>query len=279
MGGTNESDARATLIIGERINPTGRQSLASELKQGKTDTALADARAQAAAGADVIDVNAGVPGIDEAEMLLEVARQVHEETGLAICVDSSDPRAIRRAVPQLPEGTLINSVTGDAESLREILPCAAEHGSRVIGMAKDIEGIPPTAGGRLEIAARIVSAAEEHGVPAGSLLIDFLTIPVAVENDSALVTLECIRRAGPELGVGTVLGASNISYGMPDRRVLNASFLAMAVAAGLSAAIVNPLESGIVEMILAADVLAGRDARCKRYLKEYRARRRSAPPG
>lgn len=267
-----------TLIIGERINPTGRPALAAELKQGKIDTAVADAKAQAAAGTDIIDVNAGVPGIDEAEMLGRIAREVQEVTGLTVCVDSSDPEVISSVVPLLGEGTLINSVTGDTDSLEAVLPCAAEYSSLVIGMAKDLSGIPDSADGRLAVAARIAEAAALHGIKAEHLLIDFLTIPIAVENEAALLTLECIERAGPELGVGTVLGASNISYGMPNRHVINASFLSMAIRAGLSAAIVNPLELGIVESILAADALAGRDPRCKRYLKDFRARRRGAPP-
>ncbi|MHB8895814.1 MAG: dihydropteroate synthase [Candidatus Geothermincolia bacterium] len=269
-------DSENTLMIGERINPTGRPALAAELKLGKTDMALEDARAQAAAGAHIIDVNTGVPGIDEAELLTRIARQVHEETGLPVCVDSSDPEVIRQVIPLMPAGTLINSVTGDEESLLAVLPCAAENGSLVIGMAKDRAGIPGDAAGRLEVARRIAEAAARFDIPPERLLIDFLTIPVAVENGSAVLTLECIARAKAELGVGTVLGASNISFGMPERHVINASFLSMAIFAGLTAAIVNPLEEGIVENILASDALTGRDARCKRYLKYYRSKRRGA---
>ena len=239
--------------------------------------ALADARAQAEAGAHVIDVNAGVPGIDEAELLARLARQVGEETGLPVCVDSSDPEVIRKVIGGTPGGTLINSVTGDAASLEAVLPCAAENASLVIGMAKDIGGIPGDAGGRLAIARRITEAAASFDIPPERLLIDFMTIPVAVETGSAMLTLECIARAKDELGVGTVLGASNISFGMPDRHLINAAFLSMAIYAGLSAAIVNPLEQGIVESIMAADALTGRDARSRRYLKHYRARRKGPP--
>ncbi len=262
-----------TLIIGERINPTGRPALAGELKQGITDTAIRDARAQADAGAHVIDVNAGVPGADEEALLRRLALEVIEATGLPVCLDSSDPGVIAKVLPDMPEGTLVNSVTGDAESLRTILPRAAELGSIVIGMAKDRSGIPAGAEGRLAIARRITDAAASYEIPPARLLIDFLTIPVAVETGSAILTLECIEAARPELGTGTVLGASNISYGMPDREVINASFLSMAVAAGLSAAIVNPLDEGTVEVILAADALTGRDERSRRFLKHYRSRR------
>ncbi len=263
-----------TIIIGERINPTGRPKLAAELAGGGLEMALAEASAQAQAGADVIDVNVGAPGVDEAELLPRLALEVHRVTGLAVCADSSDPAALSAALAVLPEGSLVNSVTGDDDSLETVLPAAAERRAVVIGMAKDRAGIPADARGRLDIARRIVERAGRYGIEPGRVLIDFLTLPVATETGSARLTLECIRAAA-ELGAGTVLGASNVSFGMPTRNLLNAAFLAMAVEAGLTAAIVNPLEPGIVQAVLAADVLVGRDGMGRRYLKDFRQRRRT----
>ncbi|MFH1150407.1 MAG: dihydropteroate synthase [Actinomycetota bacterium] len=265
--------AEHTLIIGERINPTGRPRLAEQLAKGDLETALADARAQAEAGADVIDVNVGVPGVDEVPLLERAALEVAEATGLPVCIDSSDPAALAAVLPALPEGTFVNSVTGDAEALEVLLPPVAESGAMLIAMAKDMSGIPETADDRIEVARRIVEAAAGHGIPPERILIDFLTLPVATDPGSAVLACECIRRAGKELGAGTVLGASNISFGMPTRNILNSAFLAMAVEAGLTAAILNPLEEGVVQAVLAADVIAGRDPRGRRFLKDFRARR------
>lgn len=262
-----------TLIIGERINPTGRPRLAEQLEAGNLEMALADARAQAEAGADVIDVNVGVPGVDEAPLLTRAALEVAEATGLPACIDSSEAAALARALETLPGGTFVNSVTGDADALQALLPAVASRAAVLIGMAKDMSGIPETAQGRIDVARRIVDAASTHGIPPDHVLIDFLALPVATDPGSAALTLECIRRAGPELGVGTVLGASNISFGMPTRNILNAAFLSMAVEAGLNAAILNPLEEGVAQAVLAADVLAGRDPHGRRFLKDYRARR------
>jgi 5-methyltetrahydrofolate--homocysteine methyltransferase len=266
------NDVRHTLVIGERINPTGRKKLASELMEGRLDIVLADARRQADAGADIIDINVGIPGIDEGELLLRAATEVSEATGLPVCIDSSDPLALAAVVTKLPAGTLVNSVTGDKESMDPVLEAAALTGASVIGMAKDHAGIPSDTNGRLEIASRILERAGGYGIPPERLMFDFLTIPVATDPGSALVTLECIEMASAELGAGSVLGVSNISFGMPSRNTIHASFLAMAILSGLSAAIVNPLEEGITQSILAADALVGKDARGGRFLRDYRAR-------
>ncbi len=264
-----------TLIIGERINPTGRPALAAELKTKGVDMVIADAQAQARAGAEIIDVNVGAAGVDEIEMLPRAALAVRQATGLPISLDSSDAAALRAALKQLPgEDTLVNSVTADEDMMDQLLPDVAESGAFIIGITKDREGIPTSVEKRLELAHRIVQRAAEFGIAAERILIDFLTIPVATDSQSANVTLACIERSRPELGVGTVLGASNISFGMPTRNVINASFLSMAIKAGLSAAIVNPLEEGVVQAILAADMLMGHDAMGRRFLQDYRQRRK-----
>lgn len=262
-----------TLIIGERINPTGRPQLAEQLRSGELELVLSEAGAQAEAGADVIDVNVGTPGVDEVLLLPKAVRAVHDVTGLPVCADSSHPPALVAALDALPD-LIINSVTGDPASMEEILPAVANSDAFLVGITKDHTFIPKTVGERVSMAKRIINRAESLGISRDRILMDFLNVPVSAEPTSADVTLECIRRAS-SLGVGTVLGASNISFGMPERGLFNASFLSMAISAGLSAAIVNPLEPGLVKSILAADVLAGRDLMARRFLKDYRKRKKS----
>lgn len=266
-----------TLVVGERINPTGRKKLAEELREGRLDTVIAEAEAQAEAGADIIDVNVGVPGVDESRLLPLVAKTVYEETGLPVCVDSSEVEALKAALTVLPgEDTLVNSVTGDREMMKELLPAVAESGAFLVGITKNMSGIPRTVEERMALGELIMGEAEKHGISRGKILLDFLTIPIATEVEAAEITLSCIEKASREWGVATILGASNISFGMPERRVINAAFLAMAVGRGLSAALVNPLEEGIVQTILAADMLTGRDPMGRRYLKDFRRRKERA---
>ncbi|MBC7231025.1 MAG: dihydropteroate synthase [Actinobacteria bacterium] len=263
-----------TVIIGERINPTGRPKLAEELREGKFDLALDDAAAQAEAGADYIDVNTGAPGVDEAALLPRLVEAVAERTGLPVCVDSADPSALAAALEAyaVPEA-LVNSVTADDESMNAVLPLVAEAGCYVIAMTKDREGIPPTPEGRLEKAGKIVERAASLGIPAERVLVDCLTIPAATDGEAAAVTLASISLIRAELGCPVVLGASNISFGMPERPAINAAFLCLAIKAGLNAAIVNPLEPGLVLALRAADFLLGKDRMGRAYLKYYRAHR------
>ncbi len=261
-----------TAIIGERINPTGRAKLAEELREGMLDRALSDAAAQAAAGADYIDVNVGAAGVDEVSLLPRLVREVAAETGLPVCVDSADPAALAAAleVYGVPEA-IVNSVTADAESMDAVLPLVGERGCYVIAMTKDRDGIPATAAGRMALAERIVERASSFGIPARKVLVDCLTLPAATDSDATPVTLSAIADIRRELGCPVVLGASNISFGMPERPVINAAFLALAVQAGLAAAIVNPLEEGLVLSIRAADFLLGKDKMGRAYLSHYRA--------
>lgn len=268
-----KEDRNKTLIIGERINPTGRKSLADELRKGVFGSALADAKAQADAGADFIDVNAGIAGVDEAKLLPVLVREIFETVKIPVCVDSSDPEAISAALSELPDGCMVNSVTGDKKSLDSILPVAAERSASVIGITKSEKGIPQSVEERLDMALFITESALECGIPKSRIYIDFCTMPVSVEPRSVSVTLDCIRIANERMGVGCILGASNISFGMPSRNILNASFLSIAINCGLNAAIINPLEEDIVQTILAADLLAGRDRNGRRYLSYYRKKR------
>ncbi|MBN2027420.1 MAG: dihydropteroate synthase [Actinobacteria bacterium] len=261
-----------TLIIGERINPTGRAVLAEELREGKLDRALSDAAAQAAAGADYIDVNVGAAGVDEVALLPRLVEAVAAETGLPICVDSADPAALAAALDTYDDpNAIVNSVTADDESMDAVLPLVGECGCYVIGMTKDRGGIPASVDGRREKAERILERANSFDIPAERVLVDCLTIPAATDTDATAVTLQAISDIRRKLGCPVVLGASNISFGMPERPVLNSTFLALAVQAGLAAAIVNPLEEGLVLSIRAADFLLGKDKMGRAYLKYYRS--------
>lgn len=263
-----------TIIIGERINPTGRKDLAEELAEGKLDIVLRDAKVQAEAGADLIDVNVGMPGVDEISLLSVAAKAVVEETGLPVCIDSSEPEALIRAMETCSEGiAMVNSVTGDSDVLDAVLPVASKSEVSVIGLTKTMKGIPESVEGRLEIARSILAAAGDRGIEASRIFIDFLAFPASAKQENSAVTLECLRTAGEKLESRTVLGASNISFGMPERSIINAAFLSMAIDAGLNAAIINPLEPGLVFAVRAADFLAGRDKNGRAYLKHYRSHR------
>jgi len=268
-----------TLIIGERINPTGKRRLSTELEAGKLEFVVEEARAQAAEGADAIDVNVGAPGVDEVKLLPRAAQAVGEATGLPVCIDSSNPAALAAALKVMSGDIMVNSVTGDKDFQEELLPALAESGAVLIGITKDRSGIPATVNERMGLATSIIDNANFHGIDRGRILIDFLAIPVSTEAESANITLECIRRATSELGVGTVLGASNISFGMPERHIINASFLSMAVRAGLSAAIVNPGDASVVRAIKAADMLVARDPLGRAFLKDFRRRKKEAGAG
>ncbi len=263
-----------TVIIGERINPTGRSKLAEELREGKLERALADAAAQAEAGADYIDVNVGAPGVDEVGLLPRLVTEVAERTGLPVCIDSADPAALAAALEAyaVPEA-MVNSITADDESMDAVLPLVGKAGCYVIAMTKDREGIPPTPEDRLAKARKMVERAASFGIPSERVLVDCLTIPAATDGEAAAVTLASISLIREELGCPVVLGASNISFGMPERPAINAAFLCLAIRAGLNAAIVNPLEPGLVLAVRAADFLLGKDRMGRAYLKYYRAHR------
>ena len=261
-----------TAIIGERINPTGREKLAGELREGKMDMVLRDATAQAEAGADYIDVNVGAPGVDEIELLPRLVKAVAEETGLPVCIDSADPAALAAALNEYdhPEA-MINSVTADEESMDAVLPLVGESGCYVIAMTKDKSGIPATVDERVVLARRTLDRAASLDIPSHKILVDCLTMPAATDSESTDITLSSIRAISSQLGCPVVLGASNISFGMPERPVINSAFLAMAIEAGMRAAIVNPLEPGLVLSIRAADFLLARDNMGRAYLKYYRS--------
>ncbi len=261
-----------TVIIGERINPTGRKKLSQELAAGRMETLRNDALSQKAAGAHILDVNVAVPGVDEVALLPEAVRVVSDLTGLPICIDSSNPAALRAALRAYPHKALINSVTGEEKSLRSVLPLAQEFKAAVVGLTIDDEGIPESAQRRVEIACKIIERAEGLGISRDDVVIDPLALSVAASPQAAAVTLEAMRALNQEHRLATTLGASNISFGMPERGAINCAFLSLAVGAGLSAAIVNPLEERVMYAVLAANLLLGRDDFGTAYLSYYRSK-------
>jgi len=267
------SAARPTVLIGERINPTGKKKLAAALQAGDMDAIRAEAVAQVKDGADILDVNVGVPGLDEVKLLPQVVQVIMDVVDVPLCLDSHNPRALEAAIKVYRGKPLINSVNGEERSLRELLPVIKEHGAAVIGLTMDENGIPNNAEARVNIAHKIVDRAEALGIPREDVIIDCLAMAIGVDNSVGNLTIETIRRVRAELGVNMTFGGSNISFGMPDRHLLNGAFLSMAIAAGITCPIVNV--SQVRPMILAIDLILGRDRHATRYLNAYRQRQKS----
>ncbi|HEU0265622.1 MAG TPA: homocysteine S-methyltransferase family protein [Geobacterales bacterium] len=254
-------------IIGERINPTGKKGFAQELVDGKVAYIRREALEQVAAGALLLDINVGVPGIDEPRAMEQAVFCVTGSVTTPLVLDSSDPRALEQGLKAADGKVLINSVNGEEKSLSQVLPLAKKYGAAVIGLTLDAKGIPDSAEGRLAIAERIVQAAEALGIPRHDLIMDCLTLTVSAEQGRAMETLRAIRLVKERLGVQTVLGVSNISFGLPRRPLISSAFLAMAIEAGLDAAIINPKEREMVDIWQAAQVLVNRDPRAVAYIE------------
>jgi 5-methyltetrahydrofolate--homocysteine methyltransferase len=261
-------------IIGERINPTGRKRFAEELRGGDLSTVKVDALAQVQAGADMLDVNAGIPLVDEAELLKAMLRTAQETVDAPICIDSSVIEALEAGLSVYEGRALVNSVTAEDDRLQEILPIVARHGAAVIGLANDETGIPETPEKRLECARKIVSAAGDFGIAAHDVVIDPLAMTVGADTDAVTTTLATISLIRNELGVNMCLGASNVSFGLPQRHVLNAAFLPMAMAAGLTSAIMSTAPV-CVEAVRASDLLLGHDPWGGNWIAAHRARQAS----
>ncbi|MBM3706550.1 MAG: pterin-binding protein [Actinobacteria bacterium] len=259
-----------TVIIGERINPTGRKNLAEELKQGKLDIVASDAVKQALAGAHIIDVNVGAVGVDEVDLLPKAIKKVMDVTDRPICIDTANPKAIKAALEVYPYKALINSVNGKEESMEEILLLVKESGSAVVCLTMDSSGIKNDVESRVEVARKIIKRAESLGIKKDDLVVDSLVMTASTDSNSGRITLETMRRVVAEFGVSTTLGASNISFGMPNRELLNIHFLTMGIINGLTAPITDPLIEGLIPAIKAADFLAGRDPYGMIYISDYR---------
>jgi len=262
---------RPFVVIGERINPTGRKVLAAEMKEGRMDRVKADAIAQAAAGAHMLDVNAGIPAIDEPALLVAAIKAVSEVSELPICIDSSVMEALEAALAAYEGKALVNSVTAEDERMDRILPLVKKHGAAVVGMANDETGISMVPEERLAIARRIVERAAEYGIPREDVIIDPIAMTVAADPTCGLITLETMRLIRNELGNNMTCGASNVSFGLPDRATVNAAFLPLAMHAGLTCAITNPLVPEVRRAVLAGDLLLGHDEYAMRWIASYRA--------
>jgi 5-methyltetrahydrofolate--homocysteine methyltransferase len=260
-------------IIGERINPTGRKLLAQEMAAGNFDRVVKDALAQVEAGAHLLDVNAGIPMIDEPAVLAQTIEIVQATVDAPLAIDSSVIQALKRGLETYHGKALVNSVTGEEERLEAILPLVKKHGAAVIGISNDESGISDDPDVRFAVAKKIVERAMDHGIPPEDVLIDPLVMPVGAKRYAGRAVFRLLARCREELGVNTCCGASNVSFGLPNRVPLNSTFLAMAIGAGLTSAITNPLEPEIKQVIMAADVMTGNDDNCMRWIRAYRPRR------
>jgi 5-methyltetrahydrofolate--homocysteine methyltransferase len=264
------------VIIGERINPTGRKKLAAEMAAWDFEQVRADALAQVQAGAQMLDVNAGIPLADEPAILAEAIRIVQGLVDVPLCIDSSIMAALEAGLQAYQGKALVNSVTGEEERLERVLPLVKEYGAAVIGISNDESGISEDPDERFRIAKKIVERAEAYGIPRQDVLIDPLAMPVGAMPRAGRTLFEIVRQVHEDLGVNTVCGASNISFGLPNRPTLNSTFLAMAIASGMNCAITNPLEEDIRKTVLAANVLMGVDENCQAWLS---AQRQDGPGG
>ena len=258
------------VIIGERINPTGRKLLAEEMKAGNLDRVREDALSQVAAGAQMLDVNAGVPLADEPKILADSIKLIQGITDVPLCIDSSIVEALKRGLEAYEGKALLNSVTGEEERLETVLPLVKKFGCAVIGISNDDSGISEDINVRFDVAKKIVERAMDHGIPKEDVIIDPLVMPVGAINDAGRQVLELIKKLQNELGVNTTCGASNLSFGLPNRHGLNTAFIAMAIASGMPCAITNPLEKEIMQSVKGANVVMGHDPECSDWIMNYR---------
>jgi 5-methyltetrahydrofolate--homocysteine methyltransferase len=267
---------RPFVMIGERINPTGRKVLAAEMRAGVMDRVKADAIAQVEAGAQMLDVNAGVPMVDEPALLVASIKAVSEVTDVPICIDSSVIEALEAALAAYEGKALVNSVTAEGERMDRILPVVKKYGAAVIGMSNDETGITMVPQERVEIARRIIERAAYYGIPTEDVIIDPIAMTVAADPQAGLVTLETMRLIKEQLGNNMTCGASNVSFGLPDRSVLNAAFFPVAMHAGLTCAITNPLVPDVRKAVLASDLLLGHDEYAMRWISVFRQDQKKA---
>jgi 5-methyltetrahydrofolate--homocysteine methyltransferase len=262
-------------IIGERINPTGRKKLMAALQTGNMDVVRRDAASQVKAGAAILDVNAGLPGGDESALMLQILAAVREVTDVPLCIDSPNPQVLEVALSQYEGKALVNSVNGEERSLATVLPLVQKHKAAVIGLAMDDDGIPQTAEKRLEVATKIINRAQSLGIPARDVIIDPLVLAVCTDAQAAREALRAIRLIVQQHGVNITMGASNISHGLPSRATINAAFMAMSVAAGLTCPITNPLSVAVREAVLASDLLLGHDEWAMNWITSFRNKQRA----
>jgi 5-methyltetrahydrofolate--homocysteine methyltransferase len=267
---------RPTVIIGERINPTGRKVVLAALKDGNFDIVRQDAADQVEAGAILLDINSGVPGADEPKLLEQLVNTVMEVTDAPLCIDTANPAALAVALSVYDGKALVNSVNGEERSLEAVLPLVKEHSAAVIGLCMDDDGIPDTPEKRLAVAAKIIERAAKLGIGPEDVIIDPLVLTMGSDSHAGRIALRTVELVVEEFGVNISMGASNVSFGMPDRRHINATFIAMAIYAGLTCPITNPLVPEVAAAVLAADLSMGRDDYGMRWIQAYRKRQRAA---
>ena len=261
---------RRFVMIGERINPTGRKLLAAEMAAGDYTRVIADALAQVEAGAQMLDVNAGIPLADEPAILAEAIKRVQEVTDVPLSIDSSIVAALEAGLAVYKGKALVNSVTGEEDRLETVLPLVKKYGAAVVAISNDETGISEDPDERYKIAKKIVERAADYGIPRCDVVVDPLVMPVGALNDAGAKLMHLLRRLREELKVNTTCGASNFSFGLPNRRGLAAAFMPMAIGAGMTSAIMNPLHAEDIQAILGADVMMGHDPNCASWIRKYR---------
>lgn len=262
------------MIIGERINPSGKKRLAEALRTGDLEYIRGEAAAQVESGADILDVNVVAPDVDEVTLLPKVIEEIMEAVDVPLCIDVNNPAALEPALKCYRGKPVVNSVSGEERSLNEVLPLVKVFGAAVIGLTLDDSGIPKEAGKRVEIAHRIVEKAESLGIPREDVIIDCLALSLGTDDQAGLTALEAIRRVKEELGLNQTMGASNISFGLPDRPLVNRTFLALAIQAGLTCPTVDSAK--VRSTVVTTDLILGRDRFSQRYIRDYRIRSKGA---
>lgn len=261
---------RPFVVIGERINPTGRKIMAAEMLAGDYSRVESDALAQVAAGAHMLDVNAGIPLADEPALLAHAIQLVQRLTDVPLSIDSSIVAALEAGLAVYKGKALVNSVTGEEDRLETVLPLVKKYGAAVVAISNDETGISQDPNVRFEVARKIVNRASDYGIPASDIIVDPLVMPIGAINQAGVQVMQLVHRLRTELKVNTTCGASNVSFGLPERNGINAAFLTMAIAAGMTSAITNPLHDEVMRAVLGADVMMGNDPDCARWIRKYR---------
>ena len=258
------------VMIGERINPTGRKLLSEEMSKGDFSRVEQDTLAQVAAGAHMLDVNAGIPLAEEPKILADTVKLVQSLTDVPLSIDSSIVAALEAGLEVYQGKALLNSVTGEEERLESVLPLVKKYGCAVVAISNDETGISEDPDVRFEVAKKIVERAKDFGIPSSDIVVDPLVMPIGALNSAGMQVIRLVRRLQEELKVNTTCGASNVSFGLPNRNGINAAFLNMAIASGLTSAITNPLHDSVMQAVMGADVMMGNDPNCVRWIKRYR---------
>ena len=258
------------VMIGERINPTGRKLLSEEMSKGDFSRVEQDTLAQVAAGAQMLDVNAGIPLADEPKILADTIKLVQSLTDVPLSIDSSIVAALQAGLEVYQGKALLNSVTGEEERLEAVLPIVKKYGCAVVAISNDETGISEDPDVRFEVAKKIVERAKDYGISSSDIVVDPLVMPIGALNSAGMQVIKLVRRLQEELKVNTTCGASNVSFGLPNRNGINSAFLTMAIASGLTSAITNPLHESVMQSVMGADVMMGNDPNCVRWIKRYR---------